>query len=79
MGLPRRIKTLIWTQSIKDESSAGLEPATSRLTVERANQLRHEDSDNGVRSHMLSFRLSVSSRILQVSTNLKLRWILELL
>ena len=27
----------------KEESSAGLEPATSRLTVERANQLRHED------------------------------------
>ena len=28
----------------KYASSVGIEPTTSRLTVERANRLRHEDS-----------------------------------
>ena len=27
----------------KEASSVGIEPTTSRLTVERANRLRHED------------------------------------
>ena len=30
----------------KGASLAGIEPATSRLTVERANQLRHRDMDS---------------------------------
>ena len=31
-------------RSKKRTSSVGIEPTTSRLTVERANRLRHEDS-----------------------------------
>ena len=30
----------------KEASSVGIEPTTSRLTVERANRLRHEDLMN---------------------------------
>ena len=43
--------------TIKEASSVGIEPTTSRLTVERANRLRHEDMLAGVK---YSYKISLS-------------------